>query len=371
MTSAVSDSKAPSTIYSIQILRAVAALLVVADHSLAHILTGYSAPQSYFDMAWKLGGIGVTIFFVISGFVMVLTNDNKFGRSGEPLRFMVNRIIRIVPLYWLMTLVAAVLFIVTGTKDIALPYLLKSVFFIAAPDPSADNIMQPVLGPGWTLNYEMFFYCIFAVFLLLPKKAAIAGFSIAIVAFVIWGMSSLSSAEINSPATLFSFYANPLLLLFVGGVWLGAAYKKSALFQKANISLVWMFAAVIGAIAFIWLTEKNGWPLALQPLAFIPALLCVATALLCRYQPVSFSGRLGVLLGEASYSIYLSHIIVLAVIRKIVPVTPLYGTLYFIIAFSISTIAGVIIYKLVEMPMTRFIRGLVKNKSRKPAITAA
>lgn len=356
--------KQASTIYSVQILRAVAALLVVADHSLIHIFSVYDVPQIYHAMAWKLGGIGVMIFFVISGFVMMLTNDGKFGRTGETSRFIINRIIRIVPLYWAMTFVAAALFIATATKAISVSYLLKSMFFLVAVNPDSGTIMQPVLGPGWTLNYEMFFYLIFALCLALPKRLALTGFTTVMLALVLWGMNSLPSAEINDPQTLFGFYANPLLLLFVSGVWLGVIYKKLALQQTTNISLIWMFIAVIATIAFGWMTHKSSWPVYLQPLEYVQPFLCVAIALLCRFQPENLTARIGVLLGEASYSIYLSHILTLAIIRKIVPVTPLYGTLYFAIAFIGSTITGVIIYKLVEMPLTDFCRNLIKNKRK-------
>lgn len=355
--SVVSDNKnQTNTIYSIQILRALAALLVVADHCFIHIFTVYNIQQPYHAMAWKLGGIGVMSFFVISGFVMALTNDKKFSETGGSLRFMVNRIIRIVPLYWVMTFIAAGLFIATASKEISVLYMLKSMYFIVPVDPSSGDIIQPVLGPGWTLNYEMFFYLIFAVFLALPKRAALNGFTTIMLALVIWGMTTLPSSEINDPKTLFGFYANPLLLLFVAGVWLGVLYRKLALFQTANLNLLWMFLAVLCAIVFSWSTDKASWPLYLQPLEYVMPFLCVVMALLCRFKPVTIIGRIGVLLGEASYSIYLSHILFLAVIRKIVPVAPLYGTFYFAVAFIGSAITGIIIYKLIEMPLTRFVR---------------
>lgn len=359
------------TIYSIQVLRAIAALLVVADHSLVHILSAYNITHNYHIMAWKLGGIGVTVFFVISGFVMALTNDANFGRNEQPLRFMLNRIIRIVPLYWLMTFVAAALFIASASKQISISYLLMSMFFIVPQDTINHALMQPVLGPGWTLSYEMFFYAVFALFLLLPKRAALTGFTTIMVALVLWGMSTLSAAEINEPTTRFAFYANPLLLLFVAGVLLGAVYKKyESFFQQANISMNWMFAIVFVTIAFNVITDKNSWPLYLQPIVFILPMICVAIALLCRFKPTTFNGRLGVLLGEASYSIYLCHIIFLAILRKTLPVTPLYGTVYFIVAFAGSALTGIIIYKFVEMPLTNIARRFLKFKQKWAAVVA-
>lgn len=359
-----------STIYSIQVLRAVAALLVVADHTLIHIFTVYDLPQIYHVMVWKLGGIGVTTFFVISGFVMALTNDANFGRREEPLRFMLNRIIRIMPLYWLMSAIAAALFIVTASKQISISYLLMSLFFIVPLDTANHTIMQPVLGPGWTLSYEMFFYAVFALFLMLPKRAALTGFTTVMVALVIWGMSTLSSTEINDPTSRFAFYANPLLLLFVGGVLLGALYKKyESVFQNTNINISWMYGAVALTLFISIATDKNSWQLILQPLVFILPLICVAIALLCRFQPVTRSGRLGVLLGEASYSIYLSHILVLAIMRKIVPVAPLFGIVYFIVVFTAAAVTGTGIYKFIEVPLTKYARKFIKLKRRQTTVT--
>lgn len=359
-----------STIYSIQVLRAVAALLVVADHTLIHIFTVYDLPQIYHVMAWKLGGIGVTTFFVISGFVMALTNDANFGRREEPLRFMLNRIIRIMPLYWLMSAIAAALFIVTASKQISISYLLMSLFFIVPLDTANHTIMQPVLGPGWTLSYEMFFYAVFALFLMLPKRAALTGFTTVMVALVIWGMSTLSSTEINDPTSRFAFYANPLLLLFVGGVLLGALYKKyESVFQNTNINISWMYGAVALTLFISIATDKNSWQLILQPLVFILPLICVAIALLCRFEPVTRSGRLGVLLGEASYSIYLSHILVLAIMRKIVPVAPLFGIVYFIVVFTAAAVTGTGIYKFIEVPLTKYARKFIKLKRRQTTVT--
>lgn len=366
MTATVfSTPEKKNTIYSVQLLRAIAALLVVFDHGLIHILTAYGAPQEYHVMAWKLGGIGVTIFFVISGFVMALTNDRKFGQPAEPVHFMLNRIIRIVPLYWVMTFVAAALTMLTTDKEVSISYLLMSLFFIVPQDASGQALLQPVLGPGWTLTYEMFFYAIFALFLLLPKRAGVIGFTITMLALVFWGMTTLSSAEINDPTSRFAFYANPLLLLFVSGVLLGVAYKKyETLFGQINISIVWMFIAVAITTAFSILTDKNSWPLYLQPIVFVLPLICVAIALVSRFEPVTLSRRFGILLGEASYSIYLSHILFLAVLRKILPAGTLYGTFYLTAAIAGSIITGILIYKLIEMPLTNIARKYLKRKKR-------
>jgi exopolysaccharide production protein ExoZ len=87
------------SLLSIQILRAVAALAVCGVHfdQMTLMLAGHSNdPIPLYPLA-----AGVDLFFVISGFVMVYSSEPLFGRSGSPKEFLVRRLARIVPLYWL------------------------------------------------------------------------------------------------------------------------------------------------------------------------------------------------------------------------------------------------------------------------------
>src|ERR1700722_10284960 len=93
------------TIHSLQALRAIAALLVVVDHALLK-LTNDDLANPATHLAWTLGSTGVYVFFVISGFIMVHVSWDNFGQPGATEAFLRRRIIRIVPLYWLGTIVA-------------------------------------------------------------------------------------------------------------------------------------------------------------------------------------------------------------------------------------------------------------------------
>src|SRR5690606_15744092 len=92
-----------SKIVTVQYLRGLAALLVLASHALLYPLV--SQPLVY----GRLGWLGVILFFVISGFIMVTVTES--GRF-DPIGFMRRRVQRIVPLYWAFTLVAAALALV-------------------------------------------------------------------------------------------------------------------------------------------------------------------------------------------------------------------------------------------------------------------
>ena len=108
------------------------------------------------------------IFFVISGFIMVMTT---MRRPITPAAFLQHRIIRVVPTYWILTSVATVLLMaglhILGQGGVAPVQLLKSLAFV--PDFTAEASMRlPVLFVGWTLNYEMMFYVLFALCLFVP-----------------------------------------------------------------------------------------------------------------------------------------------------------------------------------------------------------
>jgi exopolysaccharide production protein ExoZ len=146
------------TLNSIQYLRAVAAVMVPYHHARARL------PGIYEVLPNPLGGAGVDLFFVISGFIMVITTAGRGSRPGD---FMLRRIARIVPSYWFYT-TALALFIVAMpgvlNLSVTLPHYLESIFFV--PHVSRDNqlsfctgerSLQPLLQPGWTLNFEMFF----------------------------------------------------------------------------------------------------------------------------------------------------------------------------------------------------------------------
>ena len=153
-------------LFNIQALRAVAAFLVVFVHidRLAE-LAGFRAGTTVF------GNTGVDLFFVISGFIMVVTVTE---RPQSPAQFFRHRVARIVPLYWLVTLAVFTLALVAPVllqSTRANPAeLLKSLAFI--PYRRFDGQMHPLVFVGWTLNYEMMFYALFAVGMLFSRKAA-------------------------------------------------------------------------------------------------------------------------------------------------------------------------------------------------------
>jgi exopolysaccharide production protein ExoZ len=105
---------------------------------------------------------GVDLFFVVSRFIMVYASKDAFGKPSEAIDFLQRRIIRIVPLYRIAT--GAFMLLISHAID---KYVLLSMFFVPF-DPF------PIVRPGWTMNYEMAFYLLFAGLLWLPRARASA-----------------------------------------------------------------------------------------------------------------------------------------------------------------------------------------------------
>src|SRR5262249_11870730 len=135
----------------------------------------------------SIGNAGVDLFFVISGFVMVHASSDLFGRPELRREFMWRRIIRIVPLYWIVSGVLLVHALIRysdlAAADLPPRVLIGSFFFIPTMRPSGDIL--PLLGVGWTLNYEMAFYLLLACSLALPKRVTVGATAAAIIAAVV------------------------------------------------------------------------------------------------------------------------------------------------------------------------------------------
>jgi exopolysaccharide production protein ExoZ len=336
------------TISPIQFLRAIAALLVVWHHSLGEL----PGANRLIELP-PFGESGVDIFFVISGFIMLVTTAKK---DMTPAEFLGLRLIRIVPLYWLMTLlmIGCAILVPSAFKSLVFTpaAVVKSMLFIPYDSVSFPGSTLPILVPGWTLNYEMFFYVLFAAALLLPKHRRLPAILIAMLSLVAGGkLFGLSATPIEW------VYTNPLLLEFaagcvIGHIWLRGAIRVKFVFSLAGIA--------IGIYLLMHRTQPAG------PSQIIGAALVVGSALhptLC-----AVKSRTLLLLGDASYSIYLTHIFALGLLRflwvRLFPHLTLASVAAFmVVSMPFCSLVGVQTFKWVEKPMTGFFRKLSKSRA--------
>ncbi len=285
---------------SVQVLRALAALGVVVMHVRNELVNRAGLPLP--DLL--VGAAGVDVFFVISGFVMVYSSTRLFGRPDAPAIFITRRLGRIVPLYWICTAVTAALFVVLKWTDAAAQVtpanLLRSFLFIPYARP--DGTWLPILEVGWTLNFEMMFYAMFALAILLSARSAVWTLSAVMAACVLVGRS----VALPLP---FSFWCNPIILEFCFGMWLALAHLSGLrLARWLSHVLFW------GGIAAFGLGYLIPPATDLRPLVWgLPAAAIVAAAVLT---PDRARSPVLVYLGAASYSLYLVHVPALIVVAS-------------------------------------------------------
>lgn len=341
---------------SLQYLRGIAAMMVVYFHAVVQVVQ-----TAGFEPYPMLGLSGVDIFFVLSGFVMWYTTA---GRSTRPLTFLSKRLVRIAPLYWLLTVAASgIAFLIPHllhSTRFGTEHLIASLLFIpwwnpAAPENSPE-LFTPVIVPGWTLNMEMMFYVLFAVIIAVPLRFRLAGMGLLLA--IVFSIGS-SSAEHN-PA---SFYGSSLLVEFLAGMMLAGFVRRFPTFRSPL-----SYVVLIAAFATLLAVEA----LRLQPrglLSGLPALFILGAAISVERSGLLPRWKLLGLLGDASYSIYLTHVFVIAGTRVALglmgwTIDQQTGYAFVPFSFVVSGVVGVAVHVYVETRLNGMANGLVHRRPK-------
>jgi exopolysaccharide production protein ExoZ len=323
----------------IQYLRALAAMMVVWGHSvyiIPSIADRLGAP--YF------GGSGVDLFFLISGFIMVVTTSRT---EVTPQKFFLLRIIRVVPLYWLATLAwIAYRAFQHSFQGLYPGAIAKSLLFIPYSSPEFPRGAWPILASGWTLNYEMFFYALFALSLAAPARLRLPALSVTLVSLVAIG-------KVFGPFAhpLASTYSNSYLLEFVAGIILAQSWLRGGSRDSLPQSLFLIgFGFYCLGLLGSRLTVLGG--------AFLVVAGCLNPKI-CAIQ-----NRPLLELGNASYSIYLTHQFVLGALAwswtRVFPLVTWASSVFFtLLALLLCALAGCLCYRFIERPLTSRLRKLV------------
>lgn len=317
-------------IISLQYLRAAAALLVVFHHA-RNPGNGLFNPIAH----WNFGQAGVDMFFVISGYIMYAV-----ARSDQPVRFLRRRIIRIVPLYWVATLFLYLQVLIGFPGVLPTPgQLLRSLLFIPQFHLETKTEIWPFLVPGWTLQYEMYFYAMFAIGLAFRRPMAITLTVGAIV--IMTGQLGVG----DSQNAIFVAYTSPIITEFFQGMLIALVH------QRRSLERFW-FALPIGIVSLLLLGNLDAPRLLIWGL---PSTLILIGCLALEDAKKMPSVPLFKLLGDASYSIYLSHAFVLQIGLLVWWKVPVTGWAQFAIftptAVVGCTFIGVLVYRYVEQPM--------------------
>jgi len=333
---------------SLQAGRGVAAVLIVLFHlSGPHLTTDRTWSYLPFASIFRWGHAGVDLFFVMSGFLIFYIHGHEAGDRAAIPRYLWKRLRRIYPIYWMVTLVAlSAYFAAPGLGDghERDPLVILSSFLLVH-----INSAESVLGVAWTLYHEVLFYALFAVYLYDRMIGALLGSLFVALAAVVALFGPLPGI---SP-----FYAAPNHLLFAMGIaaaWIIQEHRCHWPKRLICAGSILLPAVIWNNLAGHYLSQP------FQILAYGTA----ASFILVGLVQLERSGRLRVpaflvLVGNASYSIYLTHLMSLSVASK------LFGGLHAksllaaqseyigLVAFAI--IVGLIAYWLVERPVLKWL----------------
>ncbi|KRQ17380.1 hypothetical protein AOQ71_02275 [Bradyrhizobium manausense] len=341
----------------VQILRGLAACLVLFYHN-ALVMSdrsGSAAFRLYFGQA------GVDIFFAISGFVIVIVTVNSWGMKEAAGPFLLRRVLRVVPLYWIFTTVKILTLItmpnVGEHTRLSVSLVVCSYLFI--PPWSPDHYGFPILQPGWTLSFEMLFYICFACALTTGFKRPVVWLSLSFV--LLTGLGFAQPGKFGS----FSLLLNPLLLEFVLGMLVGWATVRRMLLPT-------YIALPLGSVLLLVIGASNvlGPEIILYRVVFwgLPgALLLLSFVSLDRYF-TGASARFPIALGEASYSLYLTHPFVVgaswSVLSKYTLLSGLWLWFPYLLIICVAAIFALLVHRYVEGPLTRLLVDAISEKRR-------
>ena len=323
-------SSKSDTIWSIQYLRALAALGVIVFHSLSD--TGDD---------FEFGAIGIHLFFVISGFLMWSTTCRN---NADVRRFAVSRVKRIVPIYWIATLLTVLLngwfpgYLYQASSDPT--HVVTSLFFI--PHSGIEGGVFPVLYQGWTLQYEMFFYALFAFCLLFGLRQRLV-----VLTLMIGGLSLLGLLFPKSPNPLIATYTDPICMEFLAGAW------AAKLCSGRNVAPRIGAAILVSGLAGLWLGyrfEGSLGNLSWLVTAAAASSIISGSVLLERQDLVPHWSWLKYG-GEASYSLYIFQEFGFFIASRFTDDWPVLAKAATLCAFAVAF--GIVMFACIERPIQR------------------
>lgn len=320
---------------NIELLRFIAALAVVYFHAVG-TLRAVAFPEIGPNPLTELGAAGVDVFFVISGFVIFLSLTRK---NRTPIEFARDRLIRLVPAYWILTVshlvILASVAILRGTEvPFDISWTIQSLFFVS--QPLGNNL--PLISQGWSLEIEMLFYLLVAVGLIIKNPIANIVFpAVALVSLVGFGLLP------------------DLALEFIFGGLLGYLYTRIKFPAPIAIG-----AGVLGIVLFVAPVGLGALDAPRWVTWGIPSMLVVFSAI----NLPQLNWKILPTLGAASYPVYLLHMMVINIVS---PVISMFGssTAMFFGALAscliLSQVLGIVFDKLVDKPISRFLKSRIKK----------
>jgi len=341
------------TLPGIQLLRGAAALAVVFHHLLNNDTFFPSTP----DRVVALGQLGVDVFFVVSGLIMYHAEYDRAHKVGVSHEFLVRRFIRIWPLYALFSagMAAAHLSgLLFKSRSISIETILKSLLLY--PDP------HTVLVVGWTLHYEAIFYMVFALFLLTRSMDVLAAL-LPLTFITVVPSINLFYSGVNETIT---FFSNTIILEFCLGILVGYLFRRTAGHSR-HIAWMIFLCGIIGFVlgSLVGVSESGELNRTWRFLYWgLPSALIVYSSL-CAPNLRSIAGRAGLFVGDASYSLYLTHSFAIVIAAKLMSITNGPQLAFAALALAGSLFFGAATYIGIERPLTKHLNQAWAQRRRK------
>lgn len=330
---------------NVQLLRAVAALMVFCYHALPQ----YKAMGGVSDVFARFAGIGfagVDVFFVISGFVAALTTLDKGRTPANAIQFLKRRVLRIYLGYWPFFGLALLVFWQSGFHLGSLD-LLRSFFLVSVDMP------RLLLYVSWSLTYELIFYCLVAAtFALSARSVAV----LVHMAFLLLCGAMLS--RLGQPLSA-TFIFLGFLVEFLAGALL--YIHRDALRKRW-----WLVACVAAILLAYWAgASRMATDGTIRILTFgSGALFLVMLAIVLEQTRVWIAPRFLAGLGDASYTLYLLHLVLLVIfaghVRDVLAVNPYLREAGFFAFLVFGVALSRLLYLRLELPLYRWSVGVTR-----------
>jgi exopolysaccharide production protein ExoZ len=319
---------------TVQLLRGIAASIVVFFH-----VFGESS-------VFKFGAYGVDLFFVLSGFIILYIHHNDIGVKKTLSPFLIKRFVRIFPIYWVVTFGYVVLVTLFG-HTLSVSYIIKSLLLL-------PQDKMPVVGVAWTLEFELLFYLIFSL-LIFNRKIFYS-------MFCLWGLAIVFffMFPTDFPKIVGRIF-NPLNLEFLFGCGIALIVKKT------KISFKWITSiGILSIIVSILLQYYNVFEMHRVLAWGIPFTLLILGLVKLEMRKKLYIPKILLNLGDASYSIYLSHLITLLILESTFERLGLNAKLghNVLIQFILCIIAiffGWVFYSIIEKPILKYAKLKIRN----------
>lgn len=330
---------------NIQYLRGIAALLVVMAHTVSSFTTykdiGGIANIILVNLE-LLGQVGVGVFFIISGYIMSMTTNNKRGGSLSARQFMLKRLVRIYPIYFIWTSVLLILWwfgFILKSHNFSITKIITSYLLIPYSSFEGEAI-DPVLRQGWTLIYEAFYYICFAGLIFIDKFRKIGVYTL-LVFFIL--LNILSMLMIYPAAQ--SFFGSHVIFLFLIGMFI--FHHQEDIIRRIKTHSVRSIFLVIFSLLVLLIALKDS---ALGNYAQYLHYLAAIILFLYLFTAHKVSGIV-LKIGNSSYSLYLTHTFLTLGYAVIVRSGRFSNVTLFalgILTFFIAIVVGEIAYRLIE-----------------------